>query len=114
MILFSGRKNCGLGPLGGFYPRARRLQGEGFLAVPGYLDQHVHLTGGSGSAELATRMPKLRASACIGAGVTTVVGTLGTDGITRSIENLVAKTKALNEEEITAGFAPVFQYSFNR
>lgn len=35
-------------------------------------------------------------------GVTTVVGLLGTDGITRSVENLVAKARALTEEGITA------------
>ncbi|MBQ2404351.1 MAG: beta-aspartyl-peptidase, partial [Lachnospiraceae bacterium] len=35
-------------------------------------------------------------------GITTVVGLLGTDGITRSIENLVAKARALNEEGMTA------------
>ena len=31
-------------------------------------------------------------------GVTTVLGLLGTDGITRSLENLYAKVEALNEE----------------
>ena len=41
-------------------------------------------------------------SQCIKAGVTTVLGLLGTDGVTRSVENLVSKTKALNEEGITA------------
>ena len=38
----------------------------------------------------------------IGGGVTTVVGLLGTDGITRSVENLLAKVKALREEGLTA------------
>ena len=31
-----------------------------------------------------------------------MVGLLGTDGITRSVENLLAKVKALREEGITA------------
>ena len=35
-------------------------------------------------------------------GVTTVLGLLGTDGITRSLENLYAKVEALNEEGISA------------
>lgn len=34
-------------------------------------------------------------------GITTLVGLLGTDGITRSVENLLAKAKALKEEGIT-------------
>lgn len=41
-------------------------------------------------------------STVIKAGVTTLVGLLGTDSRTRSVENLFAKTKALNEEGITA------------
>lgn len=39
---------------------------------------------------------------CIQAGVTTVVGMLGTDSEAKSVEALVAKTKGLNEQEITA------------
>ena len=35
-------------------------------------------------------------------GITTVLGLLGTDGVTRSVENLVAKARALTEEGITA------------
>ena len=35
-------------------------------------------------------------------GVTTVVGLLGTDSRTRSVRNVVAKAKALNEEGVTA------------
>ena len=34
-------------------------------------------------------------------GITTVVGLLGTDGVTRSVENLVAKARALTEEGMT-------------
>ncbi len=49
-----------------------------------------------------TRVPELGLESIIRAGVTTLVGVLGTDGITRSVENLLAKTKALNQEGITA------------
>lgn len=84
------------------YPTATRLDGEGLFAWPGYIDQHVHITGGGGEGGFKTRVPELPLSSVIKAGVTTLVGLLGTDGITRSVENLVAKTKALNEEGITA------------
>lgn len=78
------------------------IDGTGMLAFPGYIDQHVHVTGGGGEGSFKTRVPELKLSDCVKAGVTTVLGLLGTDSITRSVENLVAKTKALNEEGITA------------
>lgn len=83
-------------------PNLSCIDGTGMLAFPGYIDQHVHVTGGGGEGSFKTRVPELKLSDCIKAGVTTVVGLLGTDGITRSVENLVAKTKGLNEEGITA------------
>lgn len=78
------------------------IDASGKKLVPGFIDQHVHITGGGGEGGLHTRVPELQLSAAIKAGVTTLVGLLGTDGFTRSIENLVAKTKALNNEGITA------------
>lgn len=102
-ILLCHEKIVEIGPnLVRLFPKARLIDGEGLLAIPGYMDQHVHVTGGGGEGGFATRVPELQLSDCVRAGVTTLVGLLGTDGITRSIENLLAKTKALNEEGITA------------
>ena len=70
--------------------------------IPGLIDQHVHVTGGGGEGGFKTRTPEVNLSELIKGGITTVVGLLGTDGITRSIENLYAKIMALNEEGITA------------
>lgn len=70
--------------------------------IPGYIDTHVHLTGGGGEGGFSSRVPEIKLSEIVSNGVTTVVGVLGTDTITRSVENLVSKTKALNEEGITA------------
>ena len=78
------------------------IDGQGMKAIPGLIDQHVHVTGGGGEGSFVTQVPGLSLSAPVKAGVTTIVGVLGTDGITRSVENLVAKTKALNEFGITA------------
>src|SRR5690554_7289765 len=81
--------------LAALYPRTRKIDARGLLAVPGFIDQHVHITGGGGEGSFKTRVPPLRFTDCVQAGVTTLVGLLGTDGITRSVEDLVAKTKAL-------------------
>jgi len=78
------------------------IDGTNKIVFPGYIDQHVHVTGGGGEGSFRTRVPEINISDCIKGGVTTLVGLLGTDAITRSVENLVAKTKALNEEGMTA------------
>ena len=74
----------------------------GLLAVPGFIDSHVHITGGGGEGGYATRTPELQLSDAVRGGVTTVVGCLGTDGVTRSLANLLAKARGLDAEGITA------------
>lgn len=78
------------------------VDGNGKIAIPGYIDTHVHITGGGGEGGFSNQVPPLLLSELIRAGETTVVGLLGTDGTTRSVENLLAKTKAYNEEGWTA------------
>ena len=78
------------------------IDAAGMKLIPGLIDQHVHITGGGGEGSFHTRTPEIELSELIKAGITTVVGLLGTDGITRSVENLYAKTMALNEEGVTA------------
>ena len=80
----------------------RVIDGTGKNLVPGLIDQHVHITGGGGEGGFHTRAPELQLSELILGGITTVVGLLGTDGSTRSVENLYAKTMALNEEGVSA------------
>ncbi|WP_448376889.1 beta-aspartyl-peptidase [Fervidobacterium sp.] len=73
---------------------------KGLYLIPGLIDPHVHITGGGGEGGFATRTPELKVSDCVRNGVTTVIGCLGTDGITRSLENLYAKAKSLEFEGI--------------
>ena len=75
---------------------------EQAIVCPGFIDQHVHLIGGGGEAGPHTRTPEVRLSKLVEAGVTSVVGLLGTDGITRHPESLLAKTRALENEGISA------------
>lgn len=63
---------------------------------------NVHLIGGGGEAGPTTRTPEVALSRLTEAGVTSVVGLLGTDSISRHPESLLAKTRALNEEGISA------------
>ena len=77
------------------------IDAAGKKAVPGYIDQHIHITGGGGEGSFKTRVPEAPLSKIVEAGVTTVVGVLGTDSTTRNVENIVAKAKALKEEGIS-------------
>lgn len=84
------------------YEDCQVVDGSGMRLTPGIIDQHVHITGGGGEGSFHTQAPATQLSDFIKGGVTTVVGLLGTDGITRSVENLLAKVKALREEGMTA------------
>lgn len=74
----------------------------GAALVPGLLDAHVHLGGGGGESGFASRVPPMLFSQLTTAGVTTVVGLLGTDTTTRSMEDLVARAYGLREEGLSA------------
>lgn len=74
---------------------------SGLLLLPGLIDPHVHITGGGGEGGFETRTPELKISDCIKNGITTVIGCLGTDGVTRSLENLYAKAKSLENEGLS-------------
>lgn len=76
-------------------PGVQILEETGLLALPGFVDAHVHLCGGGGEGGFATRTPEINVTDLTLAGVTTVVGCLGTDGVTRGLEGLLAKTRAL-------------------
>lgn len=78
------------------------IDARGRLLIPGLIDAHVHLTGGGGEGGFKTRTPEIQLSALVRAGITTVVGCLGTDATTRSMANLVAKARGLIEEGISA------------
>jgi beta-aspartyl-dipeptidase (metallo-type) len=72
------------------------------IVIPGFIDSHVHILGGGGEGGPATRAPEITVEDIISSGVTTVIGCLGTDGVTRHVESLLAKARGLEEEGLTA------------
>lgn len=74
----------------------------GARLIPGLIDAHVHLTGGGGESGPSSRVPEVKLSELSRGGVTSVVGVLGTDGTTRTVEGLVASTLALREQGLSA------------
>lgn len=78
------------------------LDAQGLAVVPGFVDGHQHFTGGGGEGGFHTRTPEMQLSMNTANGVTTAVGLLGTDALTRSVESLYAKTQSFNAEGLTA------------
>lgn len=62
----------------------------------------MHIAGAGGEGGPATRTPEMQLSHMIEAGVTTVVGCLGTDGFTRSFESVLMKVKSLRAQGVSA------------
>ncbi len=81
--------------------KVTEIDASGKKLVPGFIDSHVHILGGGGEGGFASRTPEATLSGLTTAGVTTVVGTLGTDGVARDSVSLLAKARALEEEGIT-------------
>ena len=69
------------------------IDGSNKILTPGFIDQHVHITGGGGEGSFKTRAPEITLSKLTTSGITTVVGLLGTDGTTRSV--LSCKSKGI-------------------
>ena len=84
------------------FPEMEIVDGTGKILTPGFIDCHVHVLGGGGEGGFANRTPEATMEGLTKFGVTTVVGCLGTDGIGRDMCALVAKTKGLNEQGMTA------------
>ena len=75
---------------------------EGRRLLPGLIDAHVHVTGGGGEAGFHTRVPPQVVSRFTRAGITTVVGLLGTDDVARGPQDLLATVYGLREEGLSA------------
>lgn len=73
----------------------------GLYAFPGLIDQHVHITGAGGEQGFGSRTGELELSEFLQSGVTTAVGLLGADGVTRNMAGLYAKAKALEAQGLT-------------
>ncbi|MFL6451093.1 MAG: amidohydrolase family protein [Bryobacteraceae bacterium] len=78
------------------------IEAENCLVVPGFIDPHEHLLGGSGEKGWASQTPEIALSEIVAGGLTTVVGCLGTDTTTKTMPGLLAKAKAFNDEGLTA------------
>ena len=78
-----------------------RIDATGCVVIPGLIDPHAHLLGGSGEGSLALATPMMFVDEIVRGAVTTVVGTLGVDTTMKTIAGLLARVKALAELGLT-------------
>lgn len=103
-ILIIGEKIAAIAPDLSAWEKAPQIDVcnvNGAIVCPGLVDTHVHITGGGGEQGPVSRTPEIRLSELTLNGVTTVVAPLGTDGISRSLENLLFKCRALEAYGLT-------------
>ncbi|MDR0653062.1 MAG: beta-aspartyl-peptidase, partial [Synergistaceae bacterium] len=87
--------------IGSLMDECEVIDADGLTVVPGFIDGHVHIIGGGGEAGYSTRTPEVMLSDIVACGITTVIGVIGTDGVTRHLESLLAKARGLEEEGIS-------------
>jgi len=78
------------------------IEAKGRKIIPGLIDAHVHIAGAGGEGGPSTRTPEMQLSQMLLGGITTVIGCLGTDGITRSPDSVLMKVKSLRAEGVSA------------
>ncbi|PCF94136.1 beta-aspartyl-peptidase [Vreelandella nigrificans] len=79
---------------------------EGRRVIPGLVDPLVHYIGGGGEGGFGNRTAELSIEDACASGVTTLIGALGTDALTRTPANLIGKAR-----ELAAGGLTTYAYT---
>src|SRR3954462_5117891 len=69
------------------------IDASGRLVMPGMIDPHEHLRGGSGEKGFSSETPTIFIDEIVAAGITTVVGTLGVETTMTVMSGLLARVK---------------------
>ena len=78
LLVCGGKIECMEDKIEDFPIACEVIDAEERILTPGFIDQHVHVTGGGGEGSFHTRTPELQLSELVKGGITTVVGLLGT------------------------------------
>lgn len=104
-LLVAGERIVWMGPTRPALPAELAVDDldlAGARVIPGFVDCHVHLTGGGGESGAHTKVPPLPLTRFTAAGVTSLVAVLGTDDATRHPRELVAAVYGLRHEGLSA------------
>ncbi len=105
-ILLAGEQVLAIGPIDEAALSAlgvpySSVDAAGCIITPGLIDAHEHLIGAGGEQGWSSRTAEVALSELVLAGVTTVVGCLGTDTVSRNLPALLAKARQLEADGIT-------------
>jgi beta-aspartyl-dipeptidase (metallo-type) len=78
------------------------IDAGGCVVLPGLIDPHEHLLGGSGESGFASQTPEITLGEVLLGGITTVVGCLGVDTTMKTPAGLLGRVKALREQGLGA------------
>jgi beta-aspartyl-dipeptidase (metallo-type) len=78
------------------------VDAAGQWLLPGFVDGLTHPCGGGGEGGFGNRTAEIEAAGFVQAGVTTPVGALGTDSVTRSLDVLYGKVMELRAHGLSA------------
>ncbi len=78
------------------------VDAEGAYVTPGFVDALTHPCGGGGEGGFQNRTAEVSFETFVGAGVTSPVGALGTDSITRSLDVLFGNVMQLRRQGLAA------------
>lgn len=73
---------------------------DGYICYPGFVDGHVHIIGGGGEGGFFTRTTPQSEIDFFKSGTTTVIGVLGTDGITRTHRELLGQARKFTHNKL--------------
>lgn len=80
----------------------QEVDAQGALLIPGFIDPLTHPMGGGGEGGFANRTGEISAQSFIEAGITSPIGALGTDSLTRTPESLYGCVMGLREQGLAA------------
>jgi beta-aspartyl-dipeptidase (metallo-type) len=80
----------------------RIVDATGCVVIPGLIDAHSHLIGAGGEQGFGSRMAEVEIHELVQSGITTVIGCLGTDTVTRQLPSLLGKVRQLEAQGLTA------------
>ncbi|MCB1051986.1 MAG: beta-aspartyl-peptidase [Acidobacteria bacterium] len=83
-------------------PGVERVDGKSLWLTPGLVDGHAHIAGAGGEGGPASRTQEMTANDFFAAGVTSVVGCLGMDGYTRTVESVLMKARQMRAMGLSA------------
>ncbi len=105
-LLVAGSKISHVGPFDErAFPKQLELEVvdcKNHYLSPGFIDSQSLLAGGSGESGFLSQTPRILLDECIYGGVTTSVGTIGADTITKTMSNLFASVRAHKEAGLSA------------